>query len=274
MLLSHNIEVTDSAANTCNPFEYGCSMCVGDVKLPWYSFLSIRIITDVGNTLPVKLSKVVPAEDKLSVELIFSDTTAREVARCKIPKPETLNDRYVNRTMTGSNGYGIRGHISYRNDAIYSLFSLKREISIGVNDFILLPSCISPMLVPRPEVYVINGEVCAGIVDVKAGPLVRTEIGEDSIAYSIATGYTEPPKDAFGINRLAVDARTHVRTALNRMVGAFSPGDLADKGSITIVDSPNVNLKGAQLNIRSSITSNLRVITGSAGIEVKGVQDV
>lgn len=278
MLQQHNEDRNDEAYNTKAPFRYECELALPEGSLPAMSILSLVVYCGDGVRPPVRLSSVsVAGNEAASLVLEFTDFAGSPIGTANMYK--TLREAYVTTFIYSPDGV-IKGHVCYNAEASAALSAAAR-VSAGVfrtgeSDFVLLPQCHVAWLSGHARALGVNGRSTRRNVIVNPTVEMHTEITSMTVA-DIAS-----PVDCYvlgmashwygGGDSVASNPAMYglCRLSMNNVITV----DGATTADPDYLMADPVYIGGAHLVIRSSDTSNLRVISNGRAISVMGVQDV
>lgn len=243
MLISTNIDRTDSRLNTKAPFQWDCHLKIGETVLPAGAFLSIRIQCTENIRPPVRLHSVSVKGPAGSAEFRDADGTVVGTWALFI---SSLSMGLISSFIYSPEGV-IIGQITCDSDTPALLLGAARNVEgktvTDNNDFKLLPQCHIPSLAGLCKSFNINGKTRTTDTILSTGTRTEAKFEAGTYTISLMGAYKEPPAILNGIT------------------------------SIT-VDGISIDAKGKHLLVHHGITSNLRVLNQGSTIQFKGVKDV
>lgn len=278
MLLQHNEDRNDESYNTKAPFRYECELALPEGSLPAQSIRSLIVYCEDGIRPPVRLASVSIAHNEVAnLVLEFTDFAGNLVGTANMY--QTLQTPYATTFIYSANGV-IKGHVCYNAEAANALADAAR-LSAGSfktkeSDFMLLPQCHVAWLSGHARALSVNGKATRRNVIINPTIEMHTDITSVSVpdssqqvdcyVLSMAAHWT-----GGGVSIITNPAMNGLcKLAMNNVLTV--DGATAADPDYLLADP--VYIGGAHLVIRSSDTSNLRVISNGRAISVMGVQDV
>ena len=275
MQINSNIDVYAAEFNTNAPFTIDSSMRVGDIQLSYADFLSIVLYCDEDIVPPARIGmlRALPA-DANGVDVVFVDTGNRSIGALRML--ETAEDvsyynGYITSFICDENG-GIVGHAMYAKTlpgAFLSVLSRSAASTVRVNPdaFVLMPQCHVARLRSHGAAIRVNGTTTLDNVYIRAGATTRADVYAASALAEQGLDVVQLP----GLEYYCV-------SAINKYTPNMTSADGYTKLCITLtgetVNRYIIDVSNSHIVLRSSVASNVRVITEFSGITIKGVMDV
>lgn len=253
MAINTNIAIEDASYNTHAPFTWESTMTVNGFTLSYKDFLSFIIYCRPGIVPPVHICSVRPSEKVRPgsytsyYSVCIADSSNTEIGYFDVYS-SAAGDKMRESIIYNKNDIQI-GHVYLSGNAMNAFMPVQPGAMYRVDPdaFVLLPTCHVPYPRRLAECIEINGKKFYTDVRITFKPTVHVEIPPDfSRSYPLNIGvaslYTDPD-DMDGFTTLCIRHR-----------GAESIYDVA----------------GKHLMIKSTIASNVRVISDSGSITITG----
>lgn len=248
MSVNHtNVDILDTKQLTNAPFLYTCKRKIGDITIPVNSFISIKVYVEEEDSVPCRIAGLTPDH------LIITDASNRLIGYWNINKAMSKGCGFI----YDDNGL-IRGHI-VADKAIPPMLkaavSGKDSITTDGNDFILLPQCHVATFSGTCKSIVVNNEqpTVSGVFMLKAGKgVICEQTDTDNISISIYNN----------------------KKSVAMPAGAEGNGICLLQISSSYNDYSYVDVDNKHILLTNTALSNLRVVTTSGAITLKGVKDV
>ena len=275
MLIQHNIDRNDESYNTKAPFTYESKLQLPGGTLPSQSVRSVVVYCQEGTMPPVRIvSSMFEDAYEDHVLLSFSDATGQEIGRARLYL--ATEAEYVTTFITDSFNV-IKGHVCYNAKAAEVFRGATLEAGgrfmTEDNDFELLPQCHVAWMPGHCRAIRVNGWLTNK--DVRINPTiemhtavsaatVNAEYADTSYVLSMAEPYIEATtfKDNPALNGIC-------KLTLNNLDSV----DMVHVSTPELYLHDGIWLGGVNLILRSSDTSNIRVITDSSAIHLEDVND-
>lgn len=247
--VTNNLDRTAEAEISNWPFSYGSTLDTGNGIITADSFLAVNVNVDETVTLPCRFKGV-----SYDGYLVICDATGAEVCRGQLFEKTSTDSEWCSLFLYNRTGV-LMGSITCKNNIPQMLFSLSRDTTdmhyFGAKAFVLLPQCHIQSLQGQARSFGASGAYTT------ANMTMRCTTGE--ITGSTVTGHNIVPA--------ATDAGY-----------AFSVFNIQqaepNKWCRISINGELYNVEDCNLIIKSSLTSNLRVIYTSDAIVLRGVLDV
>lgn len=275
MLFQHNIDRNDAAYNTKAPFRYECPLNIGAGSLDTRNVRSIVAYCDEEATPPVRLHSVsLDPEHSGACRAEFTDAAGQQIGIAYLLK-------YIggfHTTFILNQYMVIKGHISYNSQLTEELMQAARmadgKYTTDDNDFVLLPQCHVARFKGHMRAIRINGTLTHSYVHIWP----KIEMHSEYVTADLNAGYA----DRSYILSLAEPFEEGVSLDTNPTLNGLTWLSVNNLDSIDMspaasddyaIENPFL-LSGVHLVIRSSDTSNIRVISTDKHVTFTGVQDV
>lgn len=276
MLLQHNIDRTDAEYNTKAPFRYQCPLTLLSGTLPAQAIRSVVVYCDENIVPPVRITSLsVDPEAAECCGVLFSDAEGHAVGTAYLYK---LEQGVFITTFILDQYDVIKGHVSYNTDAT-NAFLQAAIMSGGLlrmtdDDFLLLPQCHVASFKGHLRAIRVNGKLTHRHVNFNPtiemrSEAVTAESNTGLAPYSYVVSLAEPLEQGETMDTsLSLNGITWL--AMNNL---FKVDGVAAQSPTYLLQHP-FDIAGAHLVIRSSDTSNIRVISTERAITFTGVLDV
>lgn len=246
MLISTNIDRSDEAINTKNPFQWQCPLMLQGVSLPLGCFVSIRVHMSENLRPPARLHRIKTKGNLGSA--MFCDANGEAIGSFMLAESADsgLCSSFI-RTDAGV----IAGQLTYSSELPSFLLTGAKKaggtLETGQNDFKLLPQCHVPVFKGIGKAITIGGVTTNGDATLVTGTRTRATLTDEGFEVGLASKYTSK------------SIQNGIETIIIKENG-------------TEVD--RTSLKGNHLILTAGVASNLRVVVGANDINLKGVLDV
>lgn len=265
MLTPINIVHTDAKYNTNAPFEWNCPLVLNSIKISSEYFRSVKIYCDKTNVLPVHLDTItISIEDSNICYVSFCDANGIEIGKWRacVSTDSDTNSEYCTAFIRNTHNE-IKGHISFHTSLPGALLNCARKsngtVTADYGDFVLLPHCHVAWHPGHGRTITINDYTTLQNVKIHPGILTRIDSNLNANGDNLSISVVGPYKDKSqknGICNLVADNVIYVNGS--------------ETTAASLVRNP-IWLGGKHLVIRSSITSNIRVLCDGQSIYLAGV---
>jgi len=276
MAIFHNIDRIDAELNTKHPFRWTCPLSIGGGEFPVRELISIRLHTFENTAPPFRISRF--EINDTNMHWSIQDSKGRDHLTIDLPDSATDTLLYPVRDTYGC----MSGHMVCTPVLLRSVYTIIRNaggsIDTAGGDFVFDNSCYVPMLSGVFKVISVNGTNCCSDITLRAGDNVKLEFLTQSTTKENVR-FIDGSIIRVGDNEV-LDSANFQSGGVIRASAVSDYKELDNKtvfttvmmnSSRTVLDNPDTSW---HLLLRSTLASNLRVVTKSGEIHLTGVQDV
>ena len=233
----------DGAYNTNAPFADDGELRIGDSIIPQGSVLHIFIQCASDTVLPVRLYSIKPVlSNPYECDVVFADNSGNELGTCRVSKSDRSSP-YCSSVIRDASGLFV-GYMFYYPQLspilVAACTTAGETVRTEPGSFVLLPGCCRAHKSSGARGVHVNGVLCYGnTVNIVPGDYMRAEVS-------------------------SISSEPDIKNIEYGFIGAYE--DREQKNGICWLSVNGVRYwaAGANLIIRSTVTSNIRV-TGSVG---------
>lgn len=272
-MIVYNLDPTDAALNSNAPFQYGCPLSIGAGHVPSNGFLSIKVYLDSGMMPPVRMSKIELIDS--DTQVTFVDAAGAVIGTWRAHASTDATSLYVSGFIYDSVGILV-GHITCLNTIPGILRGACRMaggvLNLAQNDFMLMPQCCESWYKGKMRAFGIDGNWTVGNMEIRASANVLCSVVPEQIEVSPGIYRTDVSItfDAIGTSEYIGKVNVYNDKAIIGDPGICSLSVICTGAH----QSDDMDTSDKHFIIKSSPTSNLRVITSGNTIYLKGVADV
>lgn len=271
-MYNHNIDIYDARINTKAPFVYTSKLRIGSSVLPDNAFVAIQIAISDASALPVHISSMQLSSDILTIE--FSSILQGRLGtwRTGYKLSEHDNIEFISGYIYSDSGILI-GHVTCLPDTPGTIAGYLQlaggSVVISDTDFILLPQCC----ITAPEgsmrtIAIQDGSPSTADTIIDVG---RYVLSSSDASYNItinAYGDITKLSNYIGVYPVIdADYRFIIYIGYKGLTTLKIKNHSESQPSITYIENKH-------LLIKSTLASNIRVLTSNNSISLSGVRDL